>query len=619
MRCAALFALLSTVAISQEAARDRGFGRVTDKDGKPWVGAEVHLMHRPHASIADPKFGDTLLLKTDAKGLFKAQLLVGAAYSAWAIGPVEADGSYRITALKTDAVLRSPILLKEGNRQYVRKVRPVPHESWNGHEPLRWRASIEGNQRIGLGQWLIADADGILTLPRWPGRYQFLQAWANDWLAYRLGFTTSETFAKQYGLTLGSKSAKPTDKNVRAQLQAVHELDIPPRRVRDLELTDEKTGAPIADARILIETMPFDLQAHRSSDQGIVHAVYAHDVEVVKRVPFRWLILPPANAEYSLNPTSYKSDDPPVMARQLPDGRTLDGRLLLAGEPVASVPLMLDGSIGSGNGGSWFGVDPRVIPTDPNGTFHVRGRTERYPFRLIAALSPTMRKTLSRDKDWPVAPLAVLHWESSKLPAKLGDIHLESLRGIDVQVTQPDGSPTGSIPVLLTRVGLGSDAPSDPVRVYTDRRGHVRVLAPSSDSVLVHAVTEHGAAWQRLDANSDTVDLRIDPNHVAKIQVVDQQGKPIAGGSLGIVTIDSWGEGDKDLITSMGRMCMVHAFSRMRCRLDANGIGTLIVPMLNASLDLSVDAKGVNARDHLRWQKAVDEPVTIVVERTNGK
>ena len=66
-------------------------------------------------------------------------------------------------------------------------------------------------------------------------------------------------------------------------------------------------------------------------------------------------------------------------------------------------------------------------------------------------------------------------------------------------------------------------------------------------------------------------------------------------------------------------MCMVHAFSRMRCRLDANGIGTLIVPMLNASLDLSVDAKGVNARDHLRWQEAVDEPVKIVVERTKGK
>ena len=62
-------------------------------------------------------------------------------------------------------------------------------------------------------------------------------------------------------------------------------------------------------------------------------------------------------------------------------------------------------------------------------------------------------------------------------------------------------------------------------------------------------------------------------------------------------------------------MCSVHAFARKRCRLDEDGNGTIITPLLNVVLDLTIDAPGIDARKHMPWNGPTDEPLHIVVEK----
>ena len=234
--------------VTQDPARDRGLGRVTDTHGKPWPDAEVHLLHRPHHAIADPAFGEEIVLTTDAKGQFKTGLLVGSAYWAWAIGPLRADGSYRVTRLQHDAVARSPILLREGKRQFVRKLRPELHQSWHGKERLRWRATTEAaGGRVGLSRWLEPDEDGVLTTPRWPDFRVTLQGWTDDWLAYRATFPLTESMALAYGLEFRSRHEKPEAGEVSERLAAVHEFVVPPRRTRELLLHNMEPTGPGGD------------------------------------------------------------------------------------------------------------------------------------------------------------------------------------------------------------------------------------------------------------------------------------------------------------------------------------------------------------------------------------
>lgn len=599
--------------------RDRGFGRVTDQHGKPWVGATVHLLHRPHASIAAPAFGEQIVRTTDDRGQFKAPLLVGSAYVAWAVGPVEKDRSYRITKQVRNAVARSPILLVETDRQFERRVQPRLHASWNAHAALRWRASLEGSGRVGLGQWLTPDADGIVTLPQWPSKFIMLQGWAGSWLACRPGLTTTEDYALRFGFIFRSKEQKPNEANVLEQFAKILTYDVDPRRERDIALTAVADGKKVTGAALLLDSMPFDLEPHCSDQDGIVHAVFAHEEEVVREVPFRWTILPSSHAELSLGLVSHSSGDPAITAVALPAGRALSGRLLRSGEPVPGVPLMIEASVPSSDNGSWFSAEPRITKTQADGSFTILGRRQKYPFRVTAALSPTMREELSRREPlWPVSPLAVLHWGSAELPKDFGDVDLSTLKRMDVAVTQPDGSPPGSIKLLLTRVAIGSDAPHEPVAVFTDHRGRVRVLAPNSEDILVHATTRQGAAWQRLERQAGPVHLKIDARHIVKLRVVNGRGEPLTGASVGIVTTYAGSAakpGDEEVRRTAHHMCMVNAFPHKSCRVNKDGYGELISPLLGVRLDLNIRGKDINERRNVQWNGPTDEPLVIVIDK----
>ena len=129
---------LAASLTAQDSTRDRGFGRVTHADGSAWANAEVHLQFRPHTAVDDPGYGEQLVLRSDARGEFRAELQVGVAYRAWAVGPQQDDGSYEIIEAIDDAVARTPILLTAMKTpQFLRRVRPTPTPCWRSTSSAR--------------------------------------------------------------------------------------------------------------------------------------------------------------------------------------------------------------------------------------------------------------------------------------------------------------------------------------------------------------------------------------------------------------------------------------------------------------------------------------------------
>src|SRR5262245_46226815 len=74
------------------ALRGPAIGEVRDAGGRPWVSAEVVLRSRPLPGDAEAGECDEVTAKVDERGRFRADILRGRPYSAWAWTAPEADG-----------------------------------------------------------------------------------------------------------------------------------------------------------------------------------------------------------------------------------------------------------------------------------------------------------------------------------------------------------------------------------------------------------------------------------------------------------------------------------------------------------------------------------------------
>lgn len=104
---------LACVASGQEPTaaneRESATGIVRGHDGKPWVGATVELVGRPWSK--DPTIGwEDVVRVTTACGRFRAEILPGVDYAAWAHLAVD-HGGYVSTPIAERLAPRQPILL----------------------------------------------------------------------------------------------------------------------------------------------------------------------------------------------------------------------------------------------------------------------------------------------------------------------------------------------------------------------------------------------------------------------------------------------------------------------------------------------------------------------------
>ncbi|HEU4419512.1 MAG TPA: hypothetical protein VFT55_11280, partial [Planctomycetota bacterium] len=149
--------------------RGPALGEVRDANGKPWLAAEVVLLSRPLPQ--DPNAGevDRVVAKVDERGRFRANILRGRPYTAWAWGEAGADG--RPASAVVDRVFaQQPIVLKQERVLRARDVVLEHPERWDGftfrvrivdatwNRDVHWLDVNDGRARL---PWLVGKAADV--------------------------------------------------------------------------------------------------------------------------------------------------------------------------------------------------------------------------------------------------------------------------------------------------------------------------------------------------------------------------------------------------------------------------------------------------------------------------
>ena len=562
-----------------EPSRVRSFGRVRDRSGAVWRGATVHAIHRSH-KMARVASDEQLTAKTDERGRFSMRLLVASAYDVWAVGEPNEDGAFRVSKIEHSWVGRATVVLTETQVHYARRVLPRMHESWNSQKPIRWRVFAGNSRQPRLAAWLQPDRDGALRLPAWPHSVLSLQAWVRHWPIFTVRLPTTEAMTLRYGAVIDHQKKKLSVDEARDALRKPYELRVPRKTVRVVTVRDQESGKPIAAATLLLEDQAIQTAPPQSADDGRI-SILATDSALKTN---KWTVSSPTHREQVFELSAGES------SISLQRGYSTKGRFAFEGRVDLALLIVLEATVARDKPGSWREIDARILQAAKDGRFRVPGRSMRVPFRLTAVLPKALRSRLSPRSGSPVAPLAVLRWPSRGAQAKdIGIVRADTLKPLSITVRQPDSAPPGCVQVLLTHTRSESLFAPDPLRVFTDRQGRVTVLCNSLEGLLVHAVTDRGAAWHVLEKKETSVVLTVDPRYLVRFRVTDRNGAPRAGQ---LVYLESASTQDKGPVSVLCRHGFLRSVARHFTRSDASGCGFVVAPALNVAISLGVYDSG---------------------------
>jgi hypothetical protein len=131
--CLAVLLLAAAAAAQDRRAHP---GRVLDAGGKPVAGADVTLLFAPPFA-AELGCTDVVRTKSDAEGRFRAELLTGASYVAWATTDVGWSGVVEI-----DAARQCELPLRAKPRPREHRIGGL--DAWTGAGPFSLRLCIAG-------------------------------------------------------------------------------------------------------------------------------------------------------------------------------------------------------------------------------------------------------------------------------------------------------------------------------------------------------------------------------------------------------------------------------------------------------------------------------------------
>lgn len=566
-------------AVAQQPLREPAIGEVRDRDGKPWAGATVHLLHRAHPGIVDPALTDALEITADARGRFRADVLAGMPYVIWATTPGE-NGAFRCTGAIAGVVAGVPSVLAEAAPRHARALRVSVDPSWP--QPLR----IVGRGSVGdvvLEQFL-GLSDGQLRIPSWP--------------------VDSVTIHVVEDSRLVLRDRVSTDDNTEPAVVLVGK-----RQALVVPVLD-KGGAPIAAASVQVDDAPFARVVGTTDADGKLELVAAGEVKMP-----RMTVLHGAHAEFPLDNDNVAVEGKQAESLDLVAGSVMRGRLLVGeNQPLADAPLVLDGSIRNSDSGWWWGVHPRLLASAADGTFEVRGRLERFPFRLTAVLPAEVLAKLRGDHRTPLWPQAIVVPETADPTKDAGEIRLDRLAAIEVQVAAPDGTPPGSVPVAMFVVHEDGDKrwPVRALLARTDRHGRLRVLAPRGTEVAVFAATIAGSTFGLATAGGAPLQRTMDATQVVRLQVFADD-KPLVGARCAPSSPRLVGAKDdvarvKDILQEP----MVESWCPLLGGVtDTEGRLTLVSPVPGAQLAgfLSIESKNMHLAIDTR--EPHDDPIRI--------
>jgi hypothetical protein len=575
--------LLATLS-AQEPPREGIFGEVRTVDGKPWVGAAITLLHVAHPALIDERFVDRVTTTTDERGRFRAQLLTGMTYVVWAHGPV-VDGMWRSSALVRDVAAGVPVLLQEADPQQPRRVRLQLDPGWRG------TAAVVALPHFGpftLREELRLE-QGEAVLPLSPESSVTVQVELDGVPVYRSFVSTrfAAFVTRRKRVASENGQPEPDETELRREFERPQVLAVAAPVEHRIRLVDSKQR-PLPGARVVEDGREPRRLLGIADQDGVVRWVHAPEA----RLPNRALAFAVDCAETEIGNSDWVEatlGEPKDKAMAV--GTAVRGRLLVGdGVPAAAQPLLLEGSIALASGGTFFGVDARLFTTSADGTFEVPGRIASHSYYLTTVLTPPQRALLAGPSKAPVAAVALLVPPSGEAPADLGELRLDRLRPLDLQVVGVDGGISGPVAIVVIphpRAGLG-DAPHEPLAARTDRHGRLRLLATAGAECAVWAMGQNGAAWAIVKPGDKERRLQLDAAHALALQVVDPDGKPLTGITVHVVTPAGSPVGDegKALLPRVRDAFMVHGFPGKQVVTDAQGLGQLVMPFAGVGIDV---------------------------------
>jgi len=153
---------------------------VQQADGSPWAAAEVLFVSRAIATDPELKGAAVVRARTNDRGVARARLQKGRAWSCWAQGEGQQDDTYRtsevLEGVRAGDVLR---LKATGPAQKQYHVHLQGLDAWKQLAPFSVRVISTGPvnvhwQTVGL------DEQDAFRMPRMPGPVCFVQVFGKD-------------------------------------------------------------------------------------------------------------------------------------------------------------------------------------------------------------------------------------------------------------------------------------------------------------------------------------------------------------------------------------------------------------------------------------------------------
>lgn len=489
----------------------------TDTGSEP---QSVRVVLEAYLVPGDPLSGtvDRLEVPADARGRFRADVLPGRSYVAFAVLH-ESGREYRVTNLAYGVTAGRPVRLTERSETLRRpRIEFQGRDSLGAYEPLQfWVRTRAGSYGDHVGyafdpkgefplvpasscELFVTAKDGrllhdyrlLLSKSSQDKRARRQAAASRDEIAERkvlhepdgrirvvLGppvpilVQVTEPGKKKGGGLLGFLFEKKKDSDALAAITGARIYAHTPRR-RFLIGTTGAGGFAKIDVFL----------KYRQSSSVIVEA----DGHSEQHVQLDLRGKKPGRDLQAL----LEKKKPDITVRPVP-GKPFSGRIVLpGGSPCAGAVLLLYSSVSAGAYSTRGFGSPWTFRTDEGGRFRLPSRRAGIPYRLSLILDEKVRAKLSGDGPGiqPEVPLA----QGNRPPPQPLDLDLAAFRRLDLRapLMQPE--------ILVASFPEGQDQDDIGVSSYlADRRGRVSLLLPPRDRWYVGAVSEEGMGFVALE------------------------------------------------------------------------------------------------------------------------